>query len=53
MLSVKELKGLVKVYYDTEDKKKRKEMSQYIYLYAKKLIPYLEANKKEKLESIK
>lgn len=43
---VKYLKGLVKAYYDIEDKKIRKELSKVIYNYSENiLIPYLEAKK--------
>lgn len=47
--NVKELKGMVKLYYDLEDKKAKKKLSKAIYKQARLLIPYLEAEKKMKL----
>lgn len=48
--NVKYLKGMVKAYYDLEDKTQKKDLSKLIYRYSKEvLIPYLEAKKTVKL----
>jgi len=47
--NVKMLRGLVKAYYDIEDKTARKNLSRAIYTYSKQLISYLEAKKTIKL----
>lgn len=51
--NVKFLKGLVKTYYDLEDKEAKKKLSKEIYKYAKSITPYLESKKEYKLQEAK